>query len=77
MLQVILSPTSPFLITPTELLQRTDQPLFFVLRFGDPELFTVLHNVGQDGTAEEDHVFSSRRILDSDFKVLFKISVRL
>jgi hypothetical protein len=72
MLQLDVS-TTPFpLIPPTELLQRTDQPLLFVFRFSYPELFTVLHDVGQDGTPEEDHVFSSWRIFDSDFEILQK-----
>lgn len=58
------------LITPAELLQRTHKPLLLVLCFGNPELFPVLHDIGQDGTTQEHHVFSAWGVFDSDFEVL-------
>ena len=58
------------LITTSELFQRPDQALFLYISLGDPELFTALHDIGQDGTTEEDHVFTSWRIFDSDLEVL-------
>lgn len=67
----ILQRRSP-LIAPAELLQRPDETLLFILCLGHPELFPVLHDIGQDGTTEEDHVFSTRGIFDSDFEVLLK-----
>lgn len=58
------------LIAPAELLQCPDETLLLVLCLGYPELFSVLHDIGQDGTTEEDHVLSTRGIFDSDFEVL-------
>ena len=41
-----------------------------VLLFGQPELWLVFHHVGQYGTADEYHVLSSGRILDSNLEFL-------
>lgn len=60
------------LVAPTKLLQGPDETLLLVLCFGHPELFSVLHDVGQDGSTEEDHVFSTRGVFDSDFEVLLR-----
>ena len=35
-----------------------------------PELLAVLHDIGQDRTAEEDHVFPPRRVFNPDLEVL-------
>ncbi|KAI3478475.1 hypothetical protein L1887_59529 [Cichorium endivia] len=44
--------------------------LFVPLCTRDPEALSVLHNVGEHGAAEEDHVLSARRIFDPDLEVL-------
>lgn len=36
-----------------------------------PKGFFVLHDVGQDGAANKDHVLATRRILNPDFEFLF------
>lgn len=67
-----LSKTSLYtLVAPSKLVQCPNA-LLIPLLLCHPERLLVLHNVGQDGTAEEDHVFSARRIFDADLEVLLR-----
>ena len=57
------------LITSTKLVQSPDS-LLIPLGFSHPESFPILHDISQNGTSEEDHVFSPWRIFDTDLEVL-------
>ena len=46
------------------------EPLFS----GYPEFRAVLHDVGEDGTAEEDHVLATRGVFDPDLEFLWELS---
>ena len=52
----------------TETLQRL-RTLLVPSLATDPEAVAALHDIGEHGTAEEHHVLSARRILDTLFKV--------
>jgi hypothetical protein len=68
-----INPT-PRLIPSAELVESPNT-LFFPLGPCDPECLLVFHDIGQDGSSKEDHVFSTRGIFDSDFEVLSSTSV--
>ena len=55
--------------TNTQLLHHTDA-LFLVFGTRHPELFTVFHDLCQDGTSEEHHVLPARWILNADLEFL-------
>ncbi len=63
-------PSKHSLITPPQLLQRSNQSQFLVLLLGNPEFLSRFHDISQDSTTQEDHVFSTRWIFDSDFEIL-------
>lgn len=65
---LIRSP-SALVFSASELVQRSGT-LLEPLLSADPELFPVLHDVGEDGTAEEDHVFPAWRVFDADLEFL-------
>lgn len=54
-----------------ELLHHLDA-LLLIFRAGHPEVLLVLHDVGEHRSAHEDHVLSTRWILDTDFEFLRK-----
>jgi hypothetical protein len=56
-------------LSPPELVERPGA-LFEPLLSADPELLSVFHDVCEDGTAEEDHMFPARRVLDTDLEFL-------
>ena len=53
----------------SKLVQRPDA-LFEPFFSSDPELFPVLHDVCEYGTAEEDHMLPTGRILDTNLEFL-------
>jgi len=57
------------LITSAKLVQSPDS-LLIPLGFSNPESFPILHDISQNSTSEEDHVFSPWRIFDTDLEVL-------
>lgn len=63
------TPISTRLVSSTKLIKRPNA-LFVPFSLCDPERLFVFHDIGQNGTAEEDHVFSTGRVFDSDFEVL-------
>lgn len=63
-------PYYSWLIRPPELLQSPCGPQFVPLIARDPELLLRLHDVGEHGAAEEDHVLPARGIFDADFEFL-------
>lgn len=66
----------PNSVPPSESLQRPDQTLLLDIGPGHPELISALHDISQDGSSKEDHMFSPGRILDLDLEVLlYKINV--
>lgn len=57
------------ILSPPKLLQRLGTLLEPLLsRY--PKFVSVLHDICEDGAAEEDQVFSTRRVFDADFKFL-------
>lgn len=62
-------PGTCVLLPPLELIERPRSLLLPSLA-RNPKLVAVLHDVGQDGPAEEDHVLAPRRVLDPDLEVL-------
>ena len=54
-----------------ELVEDADAALL-VLLARHPERLLVLHDVGQDGAADEDHVLAARRGLDADLEFLHR-----
>lgn len=57
------------ILAPAELLQRSSTLLEPLLsRY--PKVVPVLHDIGEDSTTEEDHVFSTWRVFDTDFEFL-------
>lgn len=63
------SVTEALVLPPAKLLQRPNtllEPLFS--RY--PKVVAVLHDIGEDGTTEENHVFSAWRVFDTDFEFL-------
>lgn len=52
-----------------ELIQSSDT-LLIPLRLRNPELLSILHNVCKNRSPEEDHMFPSGWIFDSDFEIL-------
>lgn len=63
--QTKLQPGSSIL--PSKLIQRSD-PLFLPFLSGNPEFFSILHDVSKNSTAQEHHVLSARRVLNSNFE---------
>lgn len=57
------------ILSPTQLLQRPSTLLEPLLsRY--PKVVAVLHDIRENSSTEEHHVFSTRRILDPDFEFL-------
>ena len=50
---------------------------FFVLGFGHPELFFVLHDISQDSSSNEDHVLPPGRVLNPDLELGESLCVSL
>ena len=44
---------------------ENSQAILLVLLPAHPEVVPVLHHVGQHGAADENHVFSARRVLNA------------
>lgn len=62
-------PPEPSIFAPAELLQRPNT-LLEPLLFRYPKVVSVLHDIGEDGTTEEDHMFSAWRVFNADFEFL-------
>lgn len=57
-------------LAPTELVERTDA-LLEPLLARDPKLLARLHDVRKHGATKENHMFSSRRVFNTDLEFLF------
>ena len=59
-----------FLDGTAELALDDGRTVLIPLLLGDPELGALVHDVGQHGAAQEDHVLAARGVLDAELELL-------
>lgn len=62
----------PILATCRTKLINTSHTLFLIIRFRNPKVSFILHDIGENSTAQEDHVLTTRRIFNTDLEFLVR-----